>query len=72
MGIETAYLQDGTGAWGDLKTGTCSTKIVKKTVQKTVTMTMESIGKKVTFDVTDNDAKPSIGELNGIPLLDLV
>jgi hypothetical protein len=72
VGINRDYLRDGTGAWGDLKIGTCSTKIVKHTVKPLVTLTMESIGKKVTFEVTANDNQPSISELNGIPLLDLV
>ncbi|KAF8816736.1 hypothetical protein BYT27DRAFT_7333192 [Phlegmacium glaucopus] len=63
--IETNLLQNGSGTWGEQQIGTCSANMYKVTGSKTVTLTLEPIGKTATFDVIDNSKKPGIN-INGV------
>jgi len=49
--VPVPALQDGRGIWNDLKIGACSAEIRKYAAWPTVTLTMEPIGKRVSFKV---------------------
>lgn len=55
-------LQDGRGAWHDLKIGACSTEITKSADWPTVTLTMDPLGKRVSFKMKDDPKKRAISK----------
>lgn len=53
---------NSSGHWGDQQIGTCSANLYKVTSSKTLTLTLQPIGKTATFDIIDNSKRQNIGE----------